>query len=305
MTTSSTTRDQEGGRIIGLYRHAVKGLSADALQKVTLQRGDTFPDDRRYALMKQNTSGELFDPDNPQWLHKENFLCAFSNPRLMSKYTSFYDDRDKTLTLYGRNNDKEPTATNQTPLLDSVDLSTMHGRKQLANFFEVQSGTPLTCVTASVKEGDTSGSHHRHQFGNTSKNWKLNKDTRTMHIINARTVQQFSDTIGVPLNPTRFRPNIVIDNIEPWTEFDWIDDGEENGPIIQIGTTTLKAISKTVRCEGVSIDPLDLKNVLNIPQLLAKHFPQHGPYLGIYAIVEDGGDISVDDSVKVLDRSAQ
>jgi MOSC domain-containing protein YiiM len=44
---------------------------------------------------------------------------------------------------------------------------------------------------------------------------------------------------------------------------------------------------------------------LNIPQLLAKHFPQHGPYLGIYAIVEDGGDISVDDSVKVIDRSTQ
>ena len=119
---------------------------------------------------------------------------------------------------------------------------------------------PLTCVTAAAstenknnKRDDTDYTHY-HQFGNTSKNWKLNKDTRTVHIINAQTVQEFSNIIGIPLNPTRFRPNIIIDNIEPWKEFDWVNNNES---IIQMGTTKFKVISKTVRCEGVSIDPLD------------------------------------------------
>ena len=61
----------------------------------------------------------------------------------------------------------------------------------------------------------------------------------------------------------------------------------------------------------MGVDPLhpDL-GTLDIPNLLTKHFPKHGPYLGVYAVVDDGEQssrttsrgrvISVGDTFRVL-----
>jgi hypothetical protein len=57
---------------------------------------------------------------------------------------------------------------------------------------------------------------------------------------------------------------------------------------------------KTVRCDGISVDPLDQENVLNIPDLMMNHFPEYGPYLGVYAVVDKGGAISLGDDVSVV-----
>jgi hypothetical protein len=89
------------GKITGLYRHAVKGLSADELETVVLGNSENFPDDQRFALMKASSSSasisvsnidnkKWFDPDSPEWSHKENFLYAFSAPELMAKYRASY-----------------------------------------------------------------------------------------------------------------------------------------------------------------------------------------------------------------------
>ena len=64
----------------------------------------------------------------------------------------------------------------------------------------------------------------------------------------------------------------------------------------------------TVRCEGVGIDPLDPnREKVDVPKLLAKHYPEYGPYLGVYASLEvidgDGNsdDIGIDKLLSVGD----
>ena len=229
------------GKITGLYRYAVKGLSGDALDNVQLAPGETFPDDRRFALLKTKVSN-AFDPEHPTWLHKENFLCAFTDPHLMAKYRASYsthmtdqesDHQGMFLSLYER--------WNKDKVLGPLDLSTEHGRRDLANFFSIQSGTLVTCVTAD---------HSRHQFGNTSSGWKQKRDTRTIHIVSESTVKALATAIGNDenmLSPTRFRPNIVVsgENLRPFSELDWI------GKSIQCSSTLrMKVISKTVRCHA-------------------------------------------------------
>jgi uncharacterized protein len=321
-----------GGWVDGLYRYACKGLSADSLERVTFfQPGDAFPDDRIYALLKidaqqqQQQQGQ-FDPENPQWLHKENFVCAFSAPKFLAQFESRYNHDTKCLSLYQRSSSRSMDDGNninnnnnsQSPyplsllLLDSVNLSTTNGRQALADFFSVESGIPVMCVTAATtaKRKENHNSHHQHQhhhqFGNTSSGWKQKKDTRTIHIVNAATVRAVSKAIGIPLNPTRFRPNIVIDGIPAWSEFDWVqpqqrpqeqEQEQKQDNLIQIGSTKLEVIARTVRCDGVSVDPLDMDNVIDIPKCLIRHFPEHGPYLGVYAVVHQGGVISVGDQV--------
>ena len=121
--------------------------------------------------------------------------------------------------------------------------------------------------------------HHTHEYKNTSSGWKQRCDTRTVHIGNAATVRQLSDQMGIELDPTRFRPNIVMDGLEPWSEIKWI------GTTIEIGRGMQSPVlASTVRCQGVSIDPEDdetfttiTTNGLDISGLLVQQFPEHGP----------------------------
>ena len=247
---------------------------------------------------------EKWKEEDPEWLHKENFLCAFTAPKLFAEYLTSYQivGNVDSLQSYGTPCDQVCqdmkgetkrllTVKNRVSdeiLLDSIDLSTSDGREQLATLFSHQSGKDVVCVTAS-------SDNHNHQFGNTSSGVKTRGDTRTLHIINAATVRELSTTLQTPINPTRFRPNIVLDGLEPWEEFKWVDKS------ISCGDMKLSIIKRTVRCEGISYDSLDQDNVLNIPNLLAKHYPMYGPYFGVYAVIDEPGTMKIGDTVSVID----
>ncbi len=332
-------------RITSLHRYAVKGLSGDSIKSVTLQQGDgTFEDDRRFALLC-NDGDRNFDQNDPQWLHKDNFLCAFTAPELLATLRTEYkveaNDGRRQLTVWSRqDNDR------QTPLL-LADLACQAGRDETSQFFSDLSGKKVVCVCASdvakssasenKYDGNSESSKsqlsgkHTHQFGNTSSGVKNNNgDTRTIHIVNSNTVKQFSNAIkhdieqeyeeginnfdSIQLNPTRFRPNVVVDGLEPWSEFDLIgktievvpnQDNDAIGDGTKSSPLRFRITSRTVRCAGIGVDPLQPElGVIDIPKLLTKHFPQHGPYLGIYAVVDgySGGSICVGDTFRVLDE---
>jgi uncharacterized protein YcbX len=318
--TQAATSSASLGTVTGLFRHAVKGLSADALTSVNFQQAnEAFPDDRRFALLYQKHQ-DKFQENDPKWLHKENFLCAFTAPKLFSRYEASYQLHQKlnslsegqslsshpSLLTYGNPADVvemidsavadrtvhrwltlRERATNGL-VLGPVDLSTASGREALADFFAIQSGQSVVCVAQQPEQ-----QQHSHQFGNTSSGVKLRQgDTRTMHIVNAATIRDITARTGVRLNPTRFRPNIVIDGVEPWSEFEWIGKQVQMGPSCQMSILT-----RTVRCEGVSIDPLDPDDVLDIPQLLIANYPEHGPFLGVYAALDVPGTLALGDSI--------
>ena len=315
---SDTRRNKNNLVVItDLARYAVKGLSGDLLESVMIPRGgvQTFPDDRRFALLKE-TNRDKFKASDPEWLHKENFLCAFSAPDLMASFRSNYDivdgsDSDgcegiqRLLTLRRRNARGEDASTE--PVLGPIDLGLESGREELAAFFSNESNQSLVCVTK-----ETDGKVNTFQFGNTRAGVKNNPggNTRTVHIVNRATVREFSEKTGLSISAMRFRPNIIIDGIEPWEEFNWVgqtlrvvskgDDREttnHSSPDIIV-----KVLTRTVRCEGIGIDPLDPSTgKLNIPKLLSKNYPEHGPYLGVYASLEViGGDDKEEDGGKLL-----
>ena len=87
---------------------------------------------------------------------------------------------------------------------------------------------------------------------------------------------------------------ILGGTLPAWREFEWV------GRTISVGGAVLKVVKRTVRCEGVNVDPRGSGRAdLDVPALLQKHFPQHGPFLGVYAQVVSAGEVKVGDRVRV------
>ena len=275
-----------GTFVTALHRFAVKGLERDSLDHVDLTAGGAFPFDRRWALMLEGAA-DRFSAATPQWLHKANFLCAFSANELMADFVTRFDDASRTFTLARR-------GTNAAVPLLHADLDDPRGRDQVAAYFSNVSGRAVR-VVSSADHSSSAAHHHHHQFGNTGSGVKKGDgSTRTIHIVNANTVRAVSAAAGIALHADRFRANVILDGaLLAWKEFEWV------GRTIQLGGATMRIVSQTVRCEGVDVDARHGtgKADVSVPALLQKHFPQHGPYLGVYAQVVGAGAVRVGDQV--------
>ena len=271
--------------VTALHRFAVKGLERDSLASVALTSGGAFPSDRRWALMYENTD-ETFSPSSPEWLHKSHFLCAFTANELLASFSSRFDDATQTLEVRQRSDDS-------VLLCESLDEPS--GRAAIEAFFSDAAGRPVHVVSSA-----TATDNQHHQFGNTASGVNSGDgSTRTIHIVNANTVNDLNAKSGYTFHPERFRGNLLIGgDLKAWEEFDWVDH------TIRIGDeVTLRVIKKTVRCEGVNVDAKhgSGKADVDVPSLLTTHFPEHGPYLGVYAQVVNGGSIQIGDRVEAVE----
>lgn len=243
----------------GLYRYPVKGLSAEPMQSMALEPGQTAPFDRAYAI--ENGPGR-FDPDDPQYLPKIHFLMLMRNERLASLATSF-DEETHALTVL---RDGKQVARGQ--------LSTPLGRKMLEQFFAAYMEDDLRGPPKIVHaEG--------HSFSDVS--------AKCLHIINLASLRELERVVGVPLNPLRFRPNMVVDGLEPFAELNLV------GKRISVGNVELDVIKRTERCAATDVDPKTAARDTAIPVVLMRTWG-HSDF-GIYAKVVTGGTAVLGDTV--------
>ena len=274
-----------------LHRFAVKGLERDELPSVLLSANEGFPSDRRWALHFDDAKPFDAQAAQPEWLHKSNFLCVFTATELLAGFDTSFDDATATLRVW-RRSAQQAGATREGDELLAARLDEEEGRAAAATFFSDACGRGCSVVTAGAA----------HQFGNTGSGLKASGDLRTVHLVNENTVAALSEACGVALHSDRFRPNLIVGGALPaWEEFRWV------GREVKLGEATLRVISRTVRCEGINADARhgSFKADVDIPGLLDKHFPEHGPYLGVYAQVVEGGRVSVGDAVQGPVESAQ
>jgi uncharacterized protein YcbX len=97
----------------------------------------------------------------------------------------------------------------------------------------------------------------------------------------------------VPMN--RFRPNIVVQSILPWEEDAW--------QMIRIDKTVLEYAKPCNRCAMTTIDQVTGECRSKEPlQTLARMRPARGgPLFGNYYVVREGGLITLDAPVEVLE----
>jgi uncharacterized protein len=245
--------DPPGGRLAALYRYPVKGLTPEPLAQAKLEPGETLAFDRAYAI--ENGRGR-FDPAFPRHLPKVNFLMLMRNERLATLRSAF-EDATETLTL---SRDGRQLARGQ--------LTTPLGRRLIEQFIAAYMQADLRGPPKIVRAPG-------HSFSDVA--------AKCVHIVNLASVRELERALGRRVDPLRFRANLYLEGIAPWTELRW------PGHSITVGAARLSVFARTQRCEAINVDPATGARDIALPAMLLRTWG-HADF-GIYAVVESAGQV--------------
>ena len=252
--------------IAALYRYPVKGFSPEPLQSAEIPAGGTVPFDRAFAI--ENGPSD-FDPAAPAHLPKIVFLMLMRNERLAGFQTRF--DAGTGMLTVEKNG----------AICVSGSLGTEAGRTAIeawiAQTFAGELRGPPKIVTA---DG--------HSFSD--------KRAKVLHLVNLASIRDLEKHMGRPVDPLRFRPNIVIDGAEPFAEFDWV------GKQLLLPEIILAGESRTQRCAATNVDPATGARDMQIPRTLMGLYG-HADF-GIYLLAETGGALCVGDGLSTQTPTA-
>lgn len=248
-------------RLAELYRYPVKGMTGQKLAATDLAAGETLPHDRRFAIVH---GASQCDPTAPSWQPKRQFLQRMTDERLALLGID-YDDATEALTL---KRDGKQVARGLLSLPIGQELI-----NQFLNAFMKDPRGALKIVSAPG-------------LAFTDKPEKL------VSLINLASAKDIERVTRAPVDPRRFRGNLILEGLPAWAEFDWIDRE------LAIGPVRLKVVSRITRCAAVNVNPATGERDLNIPKALMTGFGHAD--CGIYAEVLVGGRIAEGDTLTVV-----
>ncbi|MEZ5817042.1 MAG: MOSC domain-containing protein [Hyphomicrobiaceae bacterium] len=251
----------DGARVAALYRYPVKGLSPEPMQHVSLGVGETFPLDRAWAI--ENGPGG-FDPDHPRYLPKIHFLMLMRDERLATLATRIEDDGE---TLVIKRDGKQVARGN---------LSTPIGRQLIEQFLAAY-------MKAELRGAPKIVSSPGHSFSDMK--------AKCVHVINLASVRDLERIMGRPLDPLRFRANVMLEGLPAWSELGWL------GKRLTLGGVVLEVFHRTQRCDATNVDPGTAARDTAIPAALQRAFG-HADF-GVYGKVAGGGEIAVGDAAAI------
>lgn len=222
-------------RVASLYRYPVKGFSPERLDGVRLERGAYFPHDRLYAV-ENGPSG--FDPAEPRHQAKIKFLMLMRNEALAGIRTR-YDEDTRTLSLEGGGRTV------------SADLSSPDGQLAVEAFVrrtlprELRGPPKVLAAPDGFRFTDSRRGH--------------------VSLVNLASVQAIEDMLGRPVDPLRFRGNVMVDGLRPWAEFDLVGRELATGSGLR-----LKITKRIERCAATDVDPTTAERDMEIPRTLMR-----------------------------------
>jgi uncharacterized protein YcbX len=252
--------------ITQLYRYPVKGLSAEPLDRVALAVGRCLPHDRRFAIALAN-----FDPAQPKWLVKTNFIMLMRDESLARLSTRF-DPQSELLTI----------AVGGIVLVEAR-LSDPHGRRDVARFFEDFLGEAVIRPLRVVEAPD-------HAFADERP--KPNASTgQYVSLINLATLHDVESKLGTAIDPIRFRANVYFKGLPAWEEQKWVEPEH----VLTIGAARLRAVAPITRCAATEVNPETAIRDIAIVAELMRHYGHN--IMGVYAELVSPGQIGVGDQI--------
>ncbi len=257
----------QGVQVVSLYRYPLKGFSAEPVRRAEIEAGGTMPFDRAFAI----ENGPIgFDPEAPAYYPKARFLMLMKHERIAEFLTRF-DEATGVLRIF-----------RDGALLIEGPLSTEEGRARIerwvAENFRAELRGPPRILSAPG-----------HSFSD--------KKAKVLHLVNLASVRALEERIGSPVDPLRFRPNIVIDGAPAWSELEW--ERKE----LRFPDLICKGESRTTRCAATNVDPQSGRRDMAIPSALDSLYG-HSDF-GIYLVAKTAGALSTGDTLEIFSKRAE
>ena len=257
-----TAKPLPGVSLTAIYRYPVKGLSAELMDVVDLQPNEPLPWDRAFAI--ENGPGR-FDPLRPTHVPKISFLTLMRHADLAT-VTSRFDPQTSTLTI-SRDGGEVARGSLKTPA----------GRAIIAQFF-------AEYMKDSVRGPPRVVEAQGHLLSDSTE--------KSVHIVNLASVADLERIVAQPLDPIRFRPNLIITGAPAWSEFDWL------GKTITIGDVAFEVFERTARCAATNVDPTSGRRDLDVPAILLRNRGHSD--MGVYATVKNAGRLKPGDAISLM-----
>jgi len=242
-------------RVKSLYRYPVKGLSPERLASAALLAGGYFPGDRLFAV-ENGPSG--FDPAEPVHQPKIKYLMLMRNESL-ARLRTRHDDTSGEIVIAHEGRE-----------VLRADTASPEGQGRLSSFFEGFMPGELRGKPRLLAAPDG------YRFTDSRSGF--------LSIINLASVADLESRLGVPVDPLRFRGNVMVEGLPAWAENDLVGQ-ELEGP----SGLRLCVIKRIERCAATNVDPDTGIRDLQIPKALTKNYGHVD--CGIYCRVLSGGTL--------------
>ncbi|MBW4627871.1 MAG: MOSC domain-containing protein [Brasilonema octagenarum HA4186-MV1] len=254
-----------------LFIYPFKGLSAQKCACVELQVGHGIPGDRSFGLMFKEDA-QYPDSTKVPWMKKHNFAMQ-NDWGGLAALDCDYEAATSTFTVKRKGVE-----------LLVADTTSTSGRDRIATFF--------TGYLAGIHPSQVARHPNRAplqvvgEFGKTRY-----PDREAVHIslVSQATLNHLSEIAGQQVDVRRFRPNILLDAVPAWGEFDWV------GKEMQLGTARIAITARINRCLNIEVNPETGERDISLLSLLQKNF-QH-TQTGVLAQVINGGTVGIGDTL--------
>lgn len=250
-------------RVKKLFTHPIKGLTPQAHNQVYLQAGHGIPGDRAFALMFDSNITDNATFIVP-WMKKQNFAMQADWAGLAALDCN-YQPQSGVLTIKRQGVELLRQHTNTT-----------EGRNMIGAFF--------TGYLAAIYPSQTARHPNRAQLklvGDGSKTRYPDREPVHLSLVSQATLDQLSAIAGKIIDVRRFRPNVLLEEVAAWAEFEWV--GQE----IQLGKVRLEITAPINRCLNIDVNPDTGERDIPLLSLLQKHF-QHKQTGVLAKVITDG-----------------
>ena len=118
-------------------------------------------------------------------------------------------------------------------------------------------------------------------------------DCRPVSLLTLQSIRRLEEEFGAPIDPRRFRANLLLDMPACVAERDL------PGTLLRVGSAVLTVTERTPRCRMVTLDPVTAAPEPRLMKLLDR---LHDGCIGVYAAVHTPGRVLQTDAVILLAR---
>jgi len=245
-----------------IWRHPIKSHGREALARILLSEGRCPPWDRRWAVTHEMAKT---DPANPEWAPCSNFSRGAKTSQLQAITARCILNRGKVILSHPKLNDLTIDPD------DEADVGAF-----------IQWVMPISLGQRALPSG----------IIRAPKRGMTDTDYPSVSLMNMASHREVEKLVRHSISPLRWRTNMVLDELEPWSERDWI------GKRIRVGRAELEIRENITRCQATAASTRSGERDVDTLGILRSGWGHQE--FGVYGVVTKTGDVHQGDGFEVL-----